>query len=336
MRSNRLLWMLGISASLVLIGTLGYWLIEEKYTLFDALYMTVITLTTVGYGEVHELTPAGRVFTILLLLGGVITFFFTTTEVIRWIVSGEMNQLLGRQRMERSLAALNNHLIICGYGRMGRSVCQQFSRRGLPFVIIDHKHELLTDFDLPHGIALPGDATSDAILKKAGVERARALITVTAEDADNLYITMSARLLGPKLFIVSRAEGEPAEQKLVRAGANRVVSPYALSGFKMAQAVLQPNVVDFLELATQTEHLDLQIEETLVDAGSALTGKTLRDSRLRHELGIIVVAIKKANGHLVSNPQGDAVMEPGDTLIAIGHRQQLDQLEKLARSASPP
>jgi voltage-gated potassium channel len=334
-RSNRLLWMVGISAGLVVVGTLGYWLLEEEYTLFDALYMTVITLTTVGYGETHKLHRPGQVFTILLLLGGVLTFFFTTTEVIRWIVSGEMQDMLGRQRMERSLAALNNHLIICGFGRMGRSVCQQFSRRGLPFVIIDRNHELLAGFDLPHGIALTGDATSDEILKKAGVERARALITVTAEDADNLYITMSARLLSPKLFIVSRAEGEPAEQKLLRAGANRVVSPYALSGFKMAQAVLQPNVVDFLELATQTEHLDLQIEETLVDPGSALAGKTLRDSRLRVDLGIIVVAIKKGSGHLLSNPQGDAVMEPGDTLIAIGHRQQLDQLEKLARNASP-
>src|SRR5262249_29263023 len=213
-----------------------------------------------------------------------------------WIVSGEMQDLIGRQRMERSLAALTDHLIICGYGRMGRSVCQQFSRRGLPFVIIDRSGELLAHFDLPHGIALPGDATSDEVLMKAGVERARALISVTAEDADNLYITMSARLLSPKVFIVARAEGEAAEQKLLRAGANRVVSPYALSGFKMAQAVLQPNVVDFLELATQTEHLDLQIEETLVDAGGKLAGKTLRDSRLRGELGIVVVAIKKASG----------------------------------------
>jgi voltage-gated potassium channel len=328
---KRLLWMFAISAGLLVVGTLGYWLLEEEYTLFDALYMTVITLTTVGYGETHKLHREGQVFTILLLLGGVLTFFFTTTEIIRWIVSGEMQALIGRQRMERSLAALANHMIICGFGRMGRAVCQEFARRGLPFVIIDRNAELLATFEVPQGIALSGDATSDDILKKAGVDRARALVAVTAEDADNLYITMSARLLNPKLFIVARAEGEPAEQKLVRAGANRVVSPYALSGFKMAQAVLQPNVVDFLELATQTEHLDLQIEETLVDAGGALAGRTLRESRLRLELGIIIVAIKKASGHLLSNPQGDAVMEAGDTLIAIGHRQQLDQLEQLAR-----
>jgi voltage-gated potassium channel len=334
--SKRLFWMLAISAGLVVAGTVGYYVLEQEYSLFDALYMTVTTLTTVGYGETHPLHTRGRVFTILLLLGGVITFFFTTTEIIRWIISGEMQELIGRRRMERSLAGLQNHLIICGFGRMGRSVCQQFSRRNLPFVIIDRDPELLHDFEMAHGIALPGDATSDELLKKAGVERAKALITVTADDSDNLFITMSARLLNAKLFIVARAEGEPAEHKLMRAGANRVVSPYALSGFKMAQAVLQPNVVDFLELATQTEHLDLQIEETVIDAGSRLAGQTLRDSRLRFDLGIIVVAIKKTSGHLVSNPQGDAVMEVGDTLIAIGHRQQLDQLEKIACNNAIP
>jgi voltage-gated potassium channel len=330
-RSYRMFWMIGISASLVVVGTIGYYFLEDDWSLFDALYMTVTTLTTVGYGRGQDLNTAGKVFTMLLLVGGVFTFFFTTTEIIRAIVSGELQSFIGWRRMERSLAGLNNHLIICGFGRMGRSVCQQFSRRGVPFVLIDRTPKLLDNFEMPHGIALEGDATSDEILKKAGVERAKALVTVTAEDADNLYITMSARLLNPELFIVTRAEDEMAEQKLRRAGANRVVSPYALSGFKMAHAVLQPNVVDFLELATQTEHLDLQIEETVIDASSGLAGQTLRDSRLRHDLGIIIVAIKKAGGHLLPNPQGDAVMAVGDTLIALGHRQQLDQLEKLAR-----
>ncbi len=334
MRSYRLFWMIGVSAGLVVVGTLGYYFLEKDWSLFDALYMTVTTLTTVGYGKASELDTRGKVFTMLLLVGGVFTFFFTTTEILRVIVSGELRAFIGRQRMERNLAGLRNHLIICGLGRMGRSVCQQFSQRGMPFVIIDRNAELLAAFEMPNGIALPGDATSDDILKTAGIERAKALVTVTAEDADNLYITMSARLLNPDLFIVSRAEGEQSEQKLKRAGANRVVSPYALSGFKMAQAVLQPNVVDFLELATQTEHLDLQIEETVVDAGSRLAGSTLRESRLRLELGIIVVAIKKTSGHMLANPQGDAVMEVGDTLIALGHRQQLDQLEKLARTAT--
>jgi voltage-gated potassium channel len=320
---------------LIVGGTTGYYLLESDYSLFDALYMTVITLTTVGYEEVHPpLSQGGRLFTIVILLVGVLTFFYTVTELVRVVISGEVRQLLGRQRMERSLAGLKDHMIICGYGRMGRHVCREFSKEGLPFVIVDRRAELLQDFDVPHGIALPGDATSDDILKRAGVERARALVTVAASDADNLYITMSARLLNDKLFIVARAEGEQAEQKLRRAGASRVVTPYVIGGAKVAMAVLRPAVVDFIELATRTEHLDLQIEETLIHAGGKLDGATLHASRLRQDLGVIVVAIKKASGHLVANPPGDAVMEAGDTLIALGARQSLDRVEDLAGGPS--
>jgi voltage-gated potassium channel len=317
---------------LVASGTAGYYFIEPEYSLFDALYMTVITLTTVGYAETHELHTEGRVFTIFLLLGGVFTFFYTATEVVRAIVGGELQDLLGRQRMARNLAEMHQHTIVCGFGRMGRLVCREFSKHKLPFVLIDRNEALLKSFDLPHGVVLPGDATSDEVLKKAGVERARALITVAASDADNLYITMSARLLNDKLFIVARAEEEPAEQKLLRAGANRVVSPYAIGGFRMAQAVLRPAVVDFLELATRTEHLDLQIEETQVAAGSKLADTTLLSSRVRQDLGVIIVAIKKKQGHMLYNPPGDALIQAGDTLIALGHRQQLDQLEAMAGS----
>jgi voltage-gated potassium channel len=327
---RRYLVLILIPTALMIGGTAGYYLLEESYSLFDSLYMTVITLTTVGYEEVHSLSPRGRLFTIVLLLVGVLTFFYTVTELVRVVISGEVQQLLGRRRMERSLAGLTNHMIICGYGRMGRHVCQEFSRQGLPFVIIDRRPEVLRDFDVPHGIALEGEATSDEVLKRAGVERARALVTVAASDADNLFITLSARLLNDRLFIVARAEGELAEQKLHRAGANRVVTPYAIGGAKVAMAVLRPAVVDFIELATGTEHLDLQIEETLIQPGSQLAGVTLHASRLRQDLGVIVVAIKKASGHLVANPPGDAVMEPGDTLIALGARQSLDRVESLA------
>jgi voltage-gated potassium channel len=328
---RRYLILILIPTVLMIGGTAGYYILDSRFTLFDALYMTVITLTTVGYEEIHyPLTPAGRVFTIVLLLVGVLTFFYTVTELVRVVISGEVQQLLGRRRMERSLAELKNHMIICGYGRMGRHVCREFSQRGLPFVVIDRRGELLRDFDVANGIALEGDATSDEILKKAGVERARALVTVAASDADNLFITLSARLLNDKLFIVARAEGELAEEKLRRAGASRVVTPYAIGGAKVAMAVLRPAVVDFIELATGTEHLDLQIEETLIQPGSKLDGVTLHASGLRQDLGVIVVAIKKASDHLVANPPGDAVMAPGDTLIALGARQSLDRVEILA------
>jgi voltage-gated potassium channel len=225
---------------------------------------------------------------------------------------------------------MKQHMIICGYGRMGRFVCREFAKQGLPFVVIDRNPEALAGFDLAHGVPLHGDATSDEILRQAGVDRARALVTVVASDADNLYITISARLLSDKIFIVARTEGELAEEKLLRAGANRVVSPYAIGGFKVAQAVLRPAVVDFIELATRTEHLELQIEETQILPGSRLVGATLTAGRLRQDLGLIIVAIKKAQGQMIYTPSGDAVMEAGDTLIALGRRPQLDQLEALA------
>ena len=328
---RRLLLLVLVPLLLVVIGTAGYYTLEKDYTLFDALYMTIITLTTVGYEELHyPLSTRGRAFTILLLLGGVFTFFYTATELLRVVVSGEVQQLLGRQRMERNLAALSNHLIVCGFGRMGRFVCREFSQRGLPFVVIDRKAEALDGFAVPNGIPVVGDATNDEVLKRAGVERARALVTVAASDADNLYITMSARLLNEKLYIVARAEGDQAEQKLLRAGASRVVTPYAIGGTKVAHAVLRPNVVDFIELATATEHLDLQIEETTIQPLSVLTGKTLRASRLRDDLGLIVVAIKKPQGHMIYTPPGEQVIEAGDTLIALGRRPQLDKLDELA------
>jgi voltage-gated potassium channel len=327
---HRYLILILIPTALMIAGTAGYYLLDERYTLLDALYMTVITLTTVGYEEVHPLTPSGRLFTIILLLVGVLTFFYAVTELVRVVINGEVQQLFGRRRMERSLAKLKNHMIICGYGRMGRHVCREFAQRGLPFVVIDRRAELLRDFDLAHGIALEGDATSDAVLRHAGVERARALVTVAASDADNLFITLSARLLNDKLFIVARAEGELAEEKLRRAGASQVVTPYAIGGAKVAMAVLRPAVVDFLEWATGAEHLDLQIEETRIQPGSKLAGVTLHASGLRQDLGVIVVAIKDAQGNLLANPPGDAVMMPGDTLIALGAQQSLDRVAILA------
>jgi voltage-gated potassium channel len=294
--------------------------------------MTVTTLTTVGFGEVHPLSHGGRVFTMLLIMGGVFTLFYSITEFIRAVVNGEIQGIFGRQRMERTLAELADHIIVCGYGRMGRLVCREFSESGLRFVVIDRQAGLLADFDLAHGIALHGDATNDAVLKAAGVNRARALLTLAASDADNLYITMSARLLNEKLFIVSRSDSELAEAKLLRAGASRVILPYVIGGQRVAQAVLRPTVMDFIELATRSEHMELQIEEIEVQTGARLAGKPLRDSGIRQELGIIIVAIKKPHGTMVFNPEGDVAIEPGDLLITLGHRDKLDRLEEMTKS----
>jgi voltage-gated potassium channel len=335
-RLPRRFWILAlIPVALVGIGTAGYRIIEsENYSTFDALYMTIITLTTIGYGETHELSTGGRVFTIFLILGGVFTLVYSATETIRSIVSGEVAAVLGKRKMELTLAQLKDHIIVCGYGRMGRLVCKEFSRLGKPFVIVDVSADELRDFELAHGIPLVGDATSDELLKQAGILRAHSLVTVMDSDAENLFTTLSARLLNPKLIIVARVEGAQSEQKLVRAGANRVISPYEIGGTRVAQAVLKPTVLDFIELTTRTEHIALQMEEAKIEPGSPLIGLALKDSKLRAEHQIIIVAIKKMQGHMVFNPAAETVLEVGDILVAIGSREHLGKLESFARATA--
>ena len=326
---HRLLFPVAVVAVLLVIGTAGYQLVEG-WGWFDALYMTAITITTVGFAEVHPLTAGGRVFTMALALGGVFTAFYAAAEFIRAVVTGEIRTVLGRQRMESRLEKLSGHLVVCGFGRMGRLAAEEFAAAGLPFVVVDREAKVHEGFAMPHGIALVGDATADDVLRRAGVDRARALVTSAASDADNLFITMSARLLNERLFIVARAEGEGTEVKLRRAGASRVVSPYNIGGHRVAQAVLRPNAMDFIELATRAGHLELQIEEVEIQAGSALVGHSLKTSPIRSELGIIAVAIKKPGSKMAFNPAPEAVLEKGDVLITLGHRQQLDRLEEMA------
>ena len=326
---RRLLFPVVVVLTLLVLGTAGYQLVEG-WGWFDALYMTAITITTVGFLEVHPMGPGGRVFTMALALGGVFTAFYAAAEFIRAVVTGEIHTLLGRQRMESRLEKLSGHLVVCGFGRMGRLVAEEFASAGLSFVVIDREPKVFEGFATPEGIPLVGDATDDDVLRQAGVERARALVTAAASDADNLFITLSARLLNDKLLIVARAEGEGADVKLRRAGASRVVTPYNIGGHRVAQAVLRPNAMDFIELATRTGHLELQIEEVAVRGGSPLVGRSIRASPIRSELGIIIVAIKKPEGRMAFNPSPETALEAGDLLITLGHRQQLDRLEQMA------
>ncbi len=320
-----------VPTSLVVIGTVGYQIVDERYGFLDALYMTIITLSTIGYGETHTLDAKGKIFTMFLILSGVFGFAYSASEIIRTIVSGEFAEYLGKQKMEHALAHLKDHIIVCGYGRMGHLVCKEFSRLGEPFVAIDKDPESLKNFQLPHGIALAGDATSDELLKQAGIERAHSLVTVMASDADNLFATMSARLLNAKLVIVARVEDSQSEEKLRRAGANRVVSPYQIGGTRVAHAVMKPTVVDFIELTTGREHIELQLEETTIERDSVLAGCSLRDTRLRANYQVIIVAVKKKVGHMVFNPPADTVFEPGDILVALGSLVHLANLDQLAK-----
>jgi voltage-gated potassium channel len=316
---------------LLALGTVGFYFIEEKFTLSDAFYMTVITLTTVGFGEVHPLSEMGRLFTAFLLLFGVFSLAFSVTELVRVVISGELHATFGRQRMARALAGMKDHVIICGYGRMGRHVAQELARQGVSFVVIDRSADFAERFKLSGGLAVVGDATMDEVLKRAGVDRARAVVSVLPHDAENLYVTMSVRMLCSEVFIVARAESEHAERKLLQAGANRVIAPYEIGGFRMAQAVLRPTVMEFIELATRTEQLELQIEQCRLENGSPLLGSTLASSNLGQNLGVVIVAIKKYNGTMIPIPPPDTLLGFGDVLVAMGRREPLQELERLAR-----
>ncbi len=323
-----------IPAGLLGIGSLGYrWIEGEKWSYFDGFYMTAITLTTIGYGETHELSNNGRLFTVVLAFSGIFTLGYFASELVRAVVTGQLRQAIGRQWVDDKLATLSGHLIVCGYGRMGKIVCAELDRQKKWFVLIDKTAEVLGELPYTHCLALSGDATTDELLRKAGIERAKAIITVVGSDADNLYITLSARLLNPRLLIVARAEEEDAEAKLRKVGANKVISPYLAGAHRAVQAVLRPAVLHFMEMATRPEFLDLQIEEVKVAPGSSLAGQSLRQARVGADLGVVVVGIMRPGGELVYNPPGDTVMEADAVLIALGQRRQLDQLEKLATAA---
>jgi voltage-gated potassium channel len=313
-------------------GTVGYMVIEG-WNFLDALYMTIITLTTVGFKEIHDLTLNGRLFTIVLLMGGVGTVFYALSIGAKVIIEGELQEIYGRKRVEKRLKDLKDHYIVCGYGRMGKIIARELNQEKLPFTVIE-KNEVMADPDEKESmLILQGDATRDELLKRAGIERAKCLISVLPTDAENLYVVLSARGLNPTLLIVARAGEEGSEQKLLRAGADRVVSPYHIGGLRMAHTVLKPAVVDFIEYATKSGHIDLQIEEIAIQQGSGLAGNTLDQCGIGRELGIIIVAIKQQNGEMKFNPTFRTIIEAGDTLIAVGETSKLKVLEEMGTCA---
>lgn len=323
---------LGIALALLLVGTVGYrWIEGPTWSYFDGFYFTAITLTTIGYGETHPLSNEGRIFTVLLAYGGVFVLAYFATELVRAVVSGEIMHAIGRQRVEDQLAHLTNHLIVCGFGRMGKIVCAELERQGRRFVMIDRAAPLLENFPYRRlGLPLIGDATEDVTLRKAGIDRARALITVVSSDADNLFITLSAHLLNPTLFIVARAEEETAESKLRKVGANSVISPYLAGGHRAVQSVLRPAVLNFMEMTTRPEFADLSMEEVRLQASSVLSGRSLNDARLCDSPGVIVVGMLSRAGEMIYNPPGSTILEPGAVLIVLGKKSQLDVLERVA------
>ncbi len=316
----------------IAFGTAGYQLIEG-WNFLDALYMTIITLTTVGYREVHELSSKGMIFTIVLLLVGVGTVLYALSAGAKLILEGELQELFGRKRLEKKIKELKGHYIVCGFGRMGRIISRELKAKHVPFVAIEKSFDPATRTD--DLLIIAGDATNDDILKDAGIERARGLISVLPTDAENLYVVLSARELNPDLQIVARAGEEGSENKLKRAGANKVVSPYHIGGLRIAHSVLRPAVVDFIEFATKTGNIELQMEEVTIPSGSIMEGQSLDQCGIGRELGIIIVGIKRSTGEMKFNPTSRSSIKAGDILIGLGEISKLKVLEEMSRKMKP-
>ena len=320
--------------SVIALGTLGYAVIEDWRT-FDALYMTIITLATVGFKEVHELSPEGKMFTIVLIISGTGIIAYTLSSLIQFTLEGQLRKILGRKKLESRIGKLRDHYIICGYGRIGQLIGREFHSRPAPFVVVEQSPHVVERLEREGFMYVEGDATDDDTLQAAGIEHAKGLITAVASDTDNVYITLTARGLNPNLFILARAGEEGSEKKLMRAGASKVISPYTIGANRMAQAILRPSVVDFIELATASEHLELQIEEIGIAPASSLAGKNLVDSGIRQSMGIIIVGIKEADGKMTFNPPPEKQIAPNSVLIILGERPAINRLEAIAGGEQP-
>ncbi len=328
LRQRMALALAGIVAVTV-VGTFGYWLLEP-WSFGDALYMTVMTLSTVGaYNQ--ELSGPARAFTVVLVMGGMTSVLFALFAINTWLMEGTLLDIVGQRRMGRDLEKLSDHIIVCGAGRIGSLVVEDLREAGVAFVVIDHSPERVRELAAAEILVLEGNAGDEETLQHAGIERAGTLISVVHSDADNLYITITARSLNPRITIVCRAENEASVRKLKRVGADKVVAPYHLGAMRIANAVLRPAVTDVIESTTGSANvLGLQMGEIRVSANSRLAGKTLSDTHLRQQLGIMVIAVQSPGGTTQINPPADQPIDAGALLVVIGHQAQLDQLTEWA------
>ena len=325
--STRRRFIIIISALVIIvsIGVIGYEIIEG-WSFVDALYMTVITLSTVGYGEVHQLSTAGRIFSIVLIISGVGAMLYTLTTIVQYILEGGFGDILGRRRMKEKIASLKRHVILCGYGKVGHEVARVFESEGTPFIIIEMDQETVSKAIDNGYLCIQGNATSDDVLKEAGIERARALVAALGSDADNLYMTLSAKEMRPDLFIVARASTEESEPKLLRAGADRIMSPYRIGGRHMAMLTLRPLVVDFVDTTMLSRGRELVLENIKVSSGSPVEGKTVKEGSQCCG-GAAILAVRQKDGRLLTNPAQDTLLDLEDELVIIGTRNQLRTLE---------
>jgi voltage-gated potassium channel len=331
---RRLLFIAALLTVAIFIGTVGYVLVEH-WSVFDSFYMTLITLTTVGYGEVHPLTFEGRVFTSFLMVIGVMTVFVSIAVLGETLLRMEMTDYFGRRRRDRMLKDISGHYIVCGAGRVGRSVIQELLRSQATVVLIDNRVERARWATDKGVITLVGDATKDEVLLQAHIQTAQGLVAAISSDAENVYVTLSAKVLNPQLVVAARASDEQAEEKLRRAGATTVFTPYSFIGHRLAQSMLRPHVATFLDVASAFRHssdLDLEIEQLQIGSSSPLISNTLEQLRISSKYGVIVLAVQRKNGVMQFNPAADLHIEPGDVLIAMGERLKLKRLEQEMRT----
>lgn len=327
---NRLILALVSFLVLILVGTSGYhWL--EGMTVVDALYMTVITISTVGFGEVRELSAMGRMFTITLILGGGGIVAYTLSVTAEFVMSGEWRNILESRRNSRMLSKLSDHVIVCGFGRVGRRVSNELTQEGVSFIVVDINSERVEHARELGYVAVVGNAANETMLNEAGIKDARALIACVNSDAENVFIILTARSLNPSLQIIARANYEDSEPKMIRAGANRTIVPYDISGKRMVTMLMRPNVADFLDEVAHVGGMELLLEQIHVSPESPFAGKTLLEMNVRSTMGITVLACRHTDGRFETHPGPETMIEPDGILLVLGTRDQLRDMKRYAQ-----
>ena len=313
--------------TIFIIGTIGFNFIEG-WSFIDSFYTTIITLTTVGYGDFTPRTAEGKIFAVFIIIFGVGTMLYAFGLISETVIEGRLRRLLGRGKLEKTIEKMNNHYIICGGGRIGFWICRELIAGKMPCLVIDSNPEVSQKAQDEGFICFKGDATQDKILIEAGIKRAKGIVCVLPSDAENLYVILTAKELNQQIYIISRSEEEESEHRLLRAGADRVMSPYTLGGVRMAMAILRPAMLDFIEITTRQQSLELRMEEISICKGSPFITQSLEDSGIRKRYGLIIVAVKKDSGKMIFNPMANYIIAEGDRLIAMGEDENVKQFSE--------
>ncbi len=326
-RIIRRILLIGVAMMVIIVaGAVGFVVIEH-YPPLDAFYMALTTVTSVGYGEIHPLSPKGRIFNSFLIFFGVCTIFLSVGVMTEAIIELQLGNFFQQRRTRRMIDKLKDHFIVCGFGRVGRGAALEIQKSGRPVLVVDQRPDRVEDATRAGLLAMAGDSTRDEILRLAGIERARGVVTALSTDADNLFVVLSSKTLNPKVTVASRAAEEEAEKKLVLAGADSVYAPYVRTGAHLAQTLLRPHVTQFLDFAAADTGLDVHIEQVRISEKSAIVNKSLIEVNMRRQTGVVVLAIRSASGEMLFNPPADAVLKSGDYLIVMGQSENLRRLE---------